>query len=236
MIQAHPTLGKQKSVDICDAFLRGAPKDVHGHVFYGVNETNLEAWRWVRACGEPFWYIDNSYFDHTRKTHFRVTKNALQCQWTLPNDGARWRAIEVPLKPWNCVWTGLIVVCPQSDNFMHNVARYHGNWLADTLKLIEERVDGKVPVIKVRPWSRDKKALSATLVGDLVGADWLFTHSSAASVAATIHGVPIHVDPKAALFGLRPNDKEREHAMGTLADNQWTLEEIRAGMAWEKLR
>jgi hypothetical protein len=207
-------------------------------VFFGVNETNLEAWRWVRAASEPFWYIDNSYFDHTRKTHLRITKGGIQCHWNQFSDGKRWKAIELPMLPWNRKG-GPVVVCPQSDNYMRNVARYKGNWLGDTLRIISEPdswSNRKAPVIKIRPWTRDKKSLSATLQDDLVDAMWLYTHSSAAAIGATLYGVMTSVHPMSALHGLEFTDEARDLAMSVLADNQWTVDEIRTGVAWEKVQ
>jgi len=76
-----PVPGKAKSKLICNAFAAGAPKSAKGSVFFGT-EGVMSAFQKAKAKAaagqEPFFYLDNSYFDKHRGIYFRVTKNALQ--------------------------------------------------------------------------------------------------------------------------------------------------------------
>jgi len=238
MVTAFPVIGKRKSFDICQAFLQGCKdKSQDAAVFYGVNETNANIWKKVKSSGRPYWYLDNSYFDETRGTYFRVTKNAIQCRTESTSTGERLRAIfngEPELKPWRDPSApGHVVVCPQSDIFMELVSGYTGNWLKDTLLNCGTLMPNN-PVV-LRAWSANKIQLQQSLRQDLQQAILLVTHTSAAAVTAVMEGVPIHTNSQHALWGIGYKDDDRLPALRVLADNQWTLDEIREGKAWQWL-
>lgn len=226
MLIAHPVAGKAKSRMICEAFIAGAPKGAHGHVFYGVNETNVSAWTKVKDWGEDWWYIDNSYFDVVRGRQFRVTKNRVQVDpQNRVSDGVRFAALGITLKPWKHNHDGHVVVIEQSPSFMRTVAMAP-NWFHHTLLDLErERV-------VVRGWRSDKPQQQVTLLDDLSGAALLITHSSAAAVTAATEGVPIEVDRMSAMYGW---PSVRLHTLRILADNQFTLDEMKEGVAWRWL-
>lgn len=223
-LMIHPVTGKQKSWDLCNAFLTGAPKNApNAHVFYGVNDTNLAEWRRVQREKLDFWYIDNSYFDCVRGQQFRVTKNRIQHTGEGETDGRRFKALGVAVKARRDAPGGHIVACHQSDAFMEIIAR-EPTWLYDRLKFVGPSVH-----VRQRRWQSDKLKLGVSLVDDLQGASELITHSSAAAVTAALEGIRVHVSPMSAAY---TNIADREQWAGVLADNQWTIEEIRSGKAW----
>jgi hypothetical protein len=233
LIKAFPVAGKQKAIDICRAFTDGAPKNATGSVFYGVNKSNIN--EWARYPRHPQFYIDNSYFDAARGQQYRVTKGRIQCEPAgRASTGERFARLGITLKPWRPNIDGHYLVVEQSPSFMTTVAR-DPKWLERTVKrLTDEGVN-----VRVRPWDRDKAKMQATLVADLEGASTLVTHSSAAAVTAVIEGIPVIVSDMSALAHMRwSTDPEHDQRLGylnVLADNQWTLDEIRAGKAWEWL-
>lgn len=239
----YPTLGKPKAKVLLDAFMAGCGDlKQNAAVFYGVNETNIEHWRRVQRMGTPYYSIDNSYFDETRgfkepHAQFRITKNRFQVQAAdTTSDGQRFAALGIQLQPWKTEQKGQhVVVCPQSDAFMRDIAKYPGDWTRTTLEAVC-RMYPDSPVV-VRAWDRDKVQSAITLPQDLENAHLLVTHCSAAAVTALIRGVPISVSSMSALWGCnfdRKNDNcpVRLTAMGVLADNQWSLEEMASGKAW----
>lgn len=237
MITAHPVIGKAKSIDLCNAFVQGAPKSARGAVFYGVNRTNIAEWERARRRGD--WYaIDNSYFDKTRggmdlkkPGHFRVTKNAFQVRaLEHDTDGKRFAALGIevkPMRPW-LTSVGHCVAVEQSKTFMQDIARDE-HWLDERVKLA--RSLGYA--VRLRPWSGAKPEIMRTLPADLEGAKYLLTHSSAAAVEALIAGVHVIVSPMSAVVDVEPEDRLR--AFGVLADNMFTVNEIRNGEAWKWL-
>jgi hypothetical protein len=237
-LTAHPVAGKQKSADICWAFLDGCPdKRAVGAVFYGVNHTNLDAWRKVQAAGLPFYYIDNSFFDAVRGQQFRIAKNAVQMRvGDQQTDGKRFAALGLVPREWQDVGPGAHwVVCPQSEAFMRDIIGVKHDWLRYYYAL------GTARPLRIRAWDRDKTRASGTLQDDLEGAWGLVTHSSAAAVEALLHGVCPIVSKHSAVHGLAyraalsAEGDDRLRAFGVLADNQWTLDEIREGKAWQWL-
>ena len=239
MVNAYPVLGKQKSVDLCRAFVEGAllhDQSANFAVFYGVDDSNMKEWQWTLAGERDWYYIDNSYFDETRGTHFRITKNAVQHSGVGVSTGDR---IPAKIRPWRKDGNH-IVVCPQSDDFMKRIALYNGDWLRDTEMALRKLT---VRPLRVRPWDRNKAALSKTLVDDLRGAWALVTYSSAAAITAICEGVPtISKAGAAACMGSDlatiENPKihnDRQRFLGVLADNQFTIEEMRRGFAWKWL-
>lgn len=244
MVTCYPVRGKQKSIDICAAFAHGCGGQLsYRHVpgpamFYGVDESNLAIWRKVRASGDDWYYVDNSYFDPTRGTYFRITKNRLQCHWTdRPDDPdpARWEALDIKLQPWQANLDGRTIICPQSDSFMRDIAGYKGDWLKEVLTKLRMR-DHAEDHIKVRHWDRNKQRAMASLPDDLRGAKMLLTYSSAAAVTAIISGIPAYSSGEsAALHQLPFYDAERLRAMLVMANGQFTLDEMRSGFAWERV-
>lgn len=240
MVNAYPVAGKTKSLDICRAFVDGVKDHATDcAVFYGVDQSNSQHWDRVKTLGIDWYYIDNSYFDATRGTHFRVTRNGLQHSGLGHTTGVRFRQLRQKIMPWR-VHGNHILVCPQSDQFMREIAHFPGNWLQDVQAALATLT---VRPLRVRNWDRDKAALSATLRDDLRGAWALVTYSSAAAVSALIEGVPpISKAGACAYMGNnlstieKPRMREdRERFLGVLADNQFTLQELREGKAWRTL-
>lgn len=230
MLIPCPVPEKQKAVDLCNAFVAGAPKDANGYVFYGVKDSNKDAWYRARRTGADIFYIDNSYFDSVRGQQFRVTKGDLQvknvkARWS---DGKRFDNLGLTIKPWREDPDGYWLVVEQSPVFMRLTAMWP-TWLDDTLHELTEV--SRHPTL-IRRWSRDKLKVQGSLVEDLEGAYRLVTHSSAAAVTALLEGVPVRVRPMSAVFGA---GHERKHLMNVLADNQFSLSELKDGTAWAML-
>lgn len=236
VIRAYPVPGKQKSIDLCAAFIEGAPKSAKGSVFYGVNQSNMREFIAAKATGEPWFYIDNSYFDKTRvgmylkqSGCFRITKNAFQIRATKhTSDGERFAALGIVLQPWRADRSGYVLAIQQSPTFMTDIAG-DLNWLANHIEIAVSHGG----TVKLRRWSPAKPDIMKTLATDMTGASIVLTHSSAAAVEALIASVPVWVSQMSAVFGVEP--EKRMGALGVLADNQFDLNEIRNGKAWQWL-
>lgn len=229
----HPVPGKAKSRMICEAFAAGAPHAA-GHVFYGVTEGNRDAWRKVQDRGLPFWFIDNSYFDATRGTHFRVTLNSVQHTGvSFDTTGERFDALGVGIAP-ECavVPRPRVLVVHQSDLFMDVIVR-NPHWVAQTLA---RRSELGVSTLRHRPWRSDKGALSQTLQQAFADTDLVITHSSAAAVEAVLAGLQVQVSHQSAAHAIASGDEwDRRQWAGVLADNQFTTNEMKDGTAWHML-
>lgn len=247
-VTCYPVANKKKSYDICQAFAQGCG----GHLslllregpafFYGVDASNVDIWNSVRQHQREFYYCDNAFFDGTRQQFFRVSRNALQHSGVGKSDGARFARLGIEIKPWRQAGEH-IVVCPQSTHFMKTVVGYQGDWAEDVMPQIAARSSRAVVF---RGWSPDKAALASTLEQDLAGAHVLVTWSSAAAITAVLNGVPAIVMGQCAAAPMcgrsldeleqPPMPDGREEWAGVLADNQWTLDEFRSGVAWRHLQ
>lgn len=228
---ACPVKGKKKSADICAAFIAGAPDWAQGRVFYGVDASNAQEWRSAQKASAPWFYLDNSFFDSVRGQQYRVARNALQINaMSHASDGKRFDALGLPISPMRNNLKGHVVIIEQSPSFMQFVGA--PNWYSNEVALWKCNK-------RLRPWSADKLKLQTSLHGDLVGAWCLTTHSSAAAITALLAGIPVVVDQMSAVAGLRLSTDnsvdDRRQAFNVLADHQWTLNEMKEGMAWAKL-
>lgn len=252
IVQCYPMHAKAKSVEICKAFAQGCRGVVtkrgehwlpEPSFFYGVADENQEHWSQALLHQNEFdfYYSDNSYFDKARGTHFRVTKNRLQHSGLGTSDGKRFASLGIEIKPWRTAGRH-IVVCPQSDDFMRRIVGYNGDWLADITQALLLRTERP---LKVRHWQRDKAAAAATLHEDLRDAWALVTWSSAAAIEAILAGIPAVVSGQCAakpvsiqmddIDDADPRGIDRHEWAAVLADNQWTLDEFRRGVAWSAL-
>ncbi len=240
-VNCYALPGKQKSLDICTAFAEGCGgtliTDNHYRpgpaMFYGVSTKNEHIWRSVRANKDEFWYSDNSYFDAVRTKQFRVTKNRYQHDGQGTSDGKRFARLGIEVEHYRAN-EGYVLVVPQSDQFMHVVVGYEGEWL--------EHIAAKLPqeaAVKIRPWSSDKPGLQKTLRADLMGAKHLVTYSSAAAVQAVLAGVRVTCSENCAAYcfsgAMVASDAERWRWASVLADNQFDLAELADGTAWRML-
>lgn len=246
-VTAFPVVGKKKSLDICLAFVHGCGGKIGTTFrggptfFYGVDESNVDAFDEAKASGEPWYYCDNSYFDSTRQQTFRITNSQLQHSGAGVSDGKRFAELGIEIAPWRTAGTH-IVVCPQSDSFMRTLAGYPGDWTQDTMRALAEATRRTV---LLRAWSPNKGTLSSTLAADLQDAHALVTWSSAAAITAVLAGIPVVVGARdcAAWLMTEGSNGIEDLAMpadrlrwaGVLADNQFTLDEMRSGFAWKQL-
>lgn len=251
-VVGYPTPGKGKALRLVSAICESVGGRVveaplpekllpGAAVFYGVTPATVHLWRQAKAEGRDWYYIDNAYFDSCREKYFRVTRNRLQHDGRGKSDGKRFAALGLTVQPWREPGKHILVV-PQSDEFMRLAACYPGSWLEDVCH--DLRADTKREV-RVRPWSRDKKAWYASLPEDLKNCHLLVTYSSAAAISALLVGIPAIVNAHDSIawpMGTQDGDLEnptrpdgREAWAAVVADNQWTLEEMRCGLAWEMM-
>lgn len=255
MVTCYPVASKQKSANICQAFAQGCNGTVVNGAseltdgpafFYGVDQSNLHLWRQAKAdLRRDFYYCDNAYFDSAREKYFRITANRLQHAGRGQSDGARFDALNIPIKYW-CSSGKHIVVCPQSNSFMRDIAEYEGDWTTDTLATLQQLTDR---LITLRLWSPNKGRLADSIKEDLKDCYALVTWSSAAAITAILAGVPACVMGESAALPLALTRLEhlfvpkyvqefigRKKWAGVLADNQFTLDEMRSGYAWAKVQ
>jgi len=238
---------KRKSLEIMTAFASGCGGRIESVTakelapgacaFYGVRPAWLHLWEQAKIEKREWFYADNAYFDSGRETHFRITRNALQCdgQNAVWNDKgtARLKALGITIKDWRK--NGIhVVICPQSQEFTRVVAGFDGDWLEQAVTALRRYTDRE---LRIR-----RKGTARPLREDLDGAWALVTHMSAAACEALIHGIPIFATGRCAAQWMGSSDlsmietpqypERRQEWAELLAANQFTIEEMRDGTAW----
>jgi hypothetical protein len=257
-VVGYPTPGKAKAREILGAFCAGARGQVldtlpmsllpGAAAFYGVTPATKAFWEQAKAEGRDWYYIDNAYFHEWRGTYYRATKNRLQHTGIGTSDGKRFAALDLEILPWRKPGKH-VVVAPQSDEFMQVVAQWGTNlygqtrWVDAAIAAMYQETQREVRVLT---WNRDKTKWYSELPANLVDCWSLLTYSSASAISALLAGIPaictaddciaapmVKPDFDDIEYPLRPEG--REAWAGVVADNQWTLDEMRSGLAWRML-
>lgn len=205
---------------------------------YGFLRGLLETLDKARHEGRPWVYADRGYFRASQgddySGYFRLTRNAYQHHGRGYFPRQRWDRLAIRMHPWR---RGRhILVCPPGEVFMNGVGTASASvWLDSTLKGLKAHTDRP---IKIR--HKPRPGQGTTLIQDLQGAHALVTYMSNTAVEAVIEGVPVFCSPRsaAAVVGKTevaeiesPAYPDRDAWAAALASNQWTLAELRAGMA-----
>lgn len=212
-------------------------------VFYGVDQKTLTLWREVQRAGHPYFYIDNGYFRSKWQggDYYRVTRNAPQCSGLGESDGKRWAALGIEIQSWRRSGSHVLIAC-QSD-FWHE-RHGHGSAaaFADKVTAALRAFTGRPIVVRKKPL---KGASEPPLQEALAGCWAVVTHSSMVALEAIISGVPAFTTAKSAFSPVTFSGvgeiespfypEDRQGWVESLADNQWTIAEIRNGTAWRAL-
>jgi hypothetical protein len=188
------------------------------------------------GLGRDWLYGDHGYFG--RGLYFRITRNAYQCDGTGAGSSARFRLHERPVQRWRRDGAN-ILVCPTSPGH----CQLHGMdvhaWLAWVNANLRQHSDRPIVV----RWKTDERPIAR----DLQKAHAVVAWSSAAAIDALIAGVPVFVLAEhSAAYRMGTPDlsrierpvypDDRQEFCEVLAANQWTLDEIAAGVAWKALQ
>lgn len=198
----------------------------------------------LRGCGDiikqcqwvnrDFYHIDHGYFLRGHYDgYYRVSFNGFQCEPYGPADPTRWERLNVPLRPWKRRGRH-VVICPISQMVAEFLHVDPVQWLNAVIAEISLHTDR--PVI-IKP--KDGKPLASALED----AWCLVTHSSNAAVDAAVAGVPVITLGESCCEAISwdfeniesPHWPYRENWVHWLANNQWTIDEIRSGEAWTSL-
>jgi hypothetical protein len=242
------TPGKRKGLKVMRAFAQGCGGQLSLErrlrpgpaAFYGITEHLKPLIDAAEAGGRDWYYVDNGYFGRGKSC--RVTRKALQHGGVGPPDFRRLERLGVPIAPWR-KGGHHVLVCPPGEAFMRLVGLEARKWLDDTLQTLRRHTDREIRVRRKPPArARDLRPLLA----DLEGCHALVTHMSNAAVEALVAGVPVFVTGPCAAAPMGLADlgriespaypQGRRHWAAVLAANQWTRDEMRAGVCWRELR
>lgn len=188
----------------------------------------------AKADGRIWYYGDHAFFGRGR--YYRCARNSVQFdgRWG-DDDPSRFRKFNIPIVGWRKSGSH-ILVCPNSETFLSLYGFARGQWVAETVAELKRNSDRP---IRVR-WKTEANTRS---LRDALKDCWaVVTFVSNAAVEAILAGVPaICTAPCAGLtmggadiekIESPPMPTGREAWAARLANNQWSLDEMRRGDLW----
>ena len=229
------------------------PEDL---TMYGILAGSGEIYKRCEQEKKDFYFMDHGYFTnaHDKPHWLRITKNA-HCQTKLTNTNPdRYeKYFKRELKPWQKDGKKILVLPPTNA-----VAGFFNatGWLDETVKVLKENTD--------RPIEVREKPYNPTIATDHVGAtvkvdeptnhqpsiSWneyfaCVTYNSTTFIESFTNGVPVFCDPNVCgatpIAGTdftkieKPRYEDRVALFSNLAYNNWTMEEMSNGTAWDML-
>ena len=234
------------------------------HFFWGLGGSNIQDIKEVSERGEEWWYVDVGYLTQqiTRypepkihdfdKTYFRIIKGGIHTTRGKIGNGQRLnelinKGIDVEFKGWYTGETKHILLAPSSQTVtFHTNGINQDQWIYMVTEEIKKHTDREIRVRnKPRPgnewWNTDIK-------DDLKDCHCLVTNMSLASVDAILNRVPVIAagkniaapvssrSPKFVEKPFKPGRKTIDEWLKYVVENQFTIQEIENGTAYETLK
>ena len=245
-------------------FKKGWPEsDKPVHFFWGLGDNQTEKIVEVSAKDEEWWYVDVGYITEqiTRyplpiindydRTYFRIVKGGIHTTSGTPGDGSRHRklinqGIDAEFKGWYTGECKHILLAPSSQTvcvYTNKISQ--DDWIREVGEEIRIYTDR---LIRMRNKPRPNNEWWGTDIKDeLKDCHALVTNMSLAAVDAVLNKVPVVTHSNNVCYPLSGNTanienrtmKPREDMtiwLRTLANNQFTLQEIEDGLACDILK
>lgn len=194
-----------------------------------------------------WWYIDTGYMGNRQDKHwFRVTKNNHQNAYPIQfKDDLRLRRLQVDRTQYQR-GKKILVVPPDPKVCSCYQLPAPDQWIEETVALIKQYTDRPVE-IRQRPLSRQVRVFTDTFADALqndVSAVVLYT--SNCGTESVQHGIPVvSLGPSSVTQISQPIEKidnldnlDQDHSeqlLRWLSYNQFTIPEMRKGIAWQIL-
>ena len=213
----------------------GYSDTIHSAFFFG----NPELWflfEKIKKHKLSFYYADKAYFD--RSNYFRITKNSLQLSEFADFSSKRFERLKIPILPRR--YGDKILLCPQSETFFRLNGLSREQWIKNTIQEIRKYSDRPIEI-------RDKVKLDTEISFSdaLKNVHAVVVYTSVAGVQSALQGVPSFATHSCAtdIFSSgsivnieSPLIPDNIYDLAcALANNQWTIEEIRKGLPQEYL-
>lgn len=201
---------------------------------------SIDGWNLLQQAikeGRNWYYGDKAYFG--RNKYYRITKNAYQSDCKGRVDSKRWEKLKISVNRWK---TGSkILICQQSEAFYELHGHNRAQWVTNTINELRKYTDRPIEV-RSKVYGDSTEALFRQ---SLIDVHAVIVYSSVSGAQAAIHGTPCFATEKCASLAFGTSDlskienpvkpDNRYEMACVLANNQWTLDEIRNGTAWRDL-
>ena len=214
--------------------LDGSPaKDLNPFVVWGQEWLSLRTIPEAMEQSRPFFHVDNGFVAPAKggpTGYYRITYRQMWPHLLERPDASRTNIVR--MQPWRAAGTGRhVLLALPGMTFGRAMGIDVPRWTATIHKKL--RNASKRPII-VRP-----KQSERALADDLDGAWCVVTHSSNVAVDAVVAGVPVFVTSTSPCAPVgrcdleieKPVRPDREHWLASLMCQQFTLDEMRSGLA-----
>tara|TARA_E500000331_G_scaffold263445_1_gene254437 strand:+ start:476 stop:1273 length:798 start_codon:yes stop_codon:yes gene_type:complete len=225
------------------------------HFFWGLGGANVPEIQEVERLGEEWWYVDVGYIteqitryplpkiNDIKNTYFRIIKGHIHTQTMKPDND---RLKNVSVNNWQNN-DGHILLCPSSPTVTRWISGIsQDEWSDKITNVIKEYTDRPIRFRnKPRPGNQ---WFETSITDDLEGAYALVTNMSLSAVDAIVFGIPAftHIENIASPVSntdisninnpMKPNKQIINEWLNCVGQNQFTLEEIGNGIAYDILK
>jgi len=213
------------------AFLKHRPLNggVSPAISYGILRGTGTIFKHCRSSKKDFWEFDRGYFKPGHfDGYYRVSKNNTRCNYR-PDDVVctqRWDELDIPIEPWREERKyGKIMLCPPTGYVCEFFEIDEDCWVDDVKDYLSGKTDKDIIV--------RTKSDSNPLEWDLDRSDAVIVFNSNVAVEALQKGIKAYAThapdlPHLFTYG-EDYPLDREHYFAHLANNQYTLDELRQG-------
>jgi hypothetical protein len=217
------------------------------HFFWGLGGNNVPQIMELEKSGSEWWFIDTGYITKQiqrypvpkildyDKTYFRICKGSIHSK-LKPSTSNRYKELEIPQQENYYNKDGHILVTPSSPTVTRFVnGESQEAW---SLKALDYANPHGVFRNKPRPGN---KWYGIDIKEQLKGARALITNMSLSAIDAALLGIPIITDSQHVCSSIASDNinslqvPSLTNWIASVADNQFTLDEIRKGIAYDCL-
>lgn len=210
-------------------------------VSYGMLRGVSRIYQDCSKANVEWWNIDHGFFRRSKQDtfdgYYRIGRNALTPSfWPRAiQNGSRWEKLKIKPAPWAWKAVGPVILCPPTDAMSSFYGISAQTWIKDTVNKIHPNLRH---LAKVRLKS-DKIPLQKALHS----ARAVAVFNSNVAVEALVMGVPAVADEGIVRswnsFGPERLGEDftrldRSTLFRAAAECQFTVEEIRSGLAWKR--
>lgn len=230
----------------------------------GRMEQNKKVWDFFKKQNKPVVVLEVGGIK--RNTTWKMGINGINRDADFANqtyDDKRWPLFNIALKPWQ--QTGnVIVICGQHDSSEQWVNKPRMSvWIEQQIHLIRKFSEKPILVrphprnqfnlnekqftnVKIKLPGRDHSTYDDTDFKKVLKSTWaVVNHSSNPAMEAVFNGVPVFVSESSLCYEVgneslttitNPAMPARQNWANKLAYTEWTVEEIRQGLPWARIR
>ena len=197
--------------------------------------------RLIRAS-EDWYQIDHGYFG--RMNYFRITHRGLWTDGRGRADHKRLERLRLPIRIRKAFPLGDVVLAIQTPAMYQWYGLDSLQWVDETVARCQRHTHRAI-LLRHKPVRQYRNAVPFP---ELLRTAWaVVCHSSGAAIEALIEGVPVVVTEQAfpaARLGIAfgelerprvPTVDERRDLFARLAAQQWSIDEMAAGITWREL-